>query len=263
MLEYVTPNTAAFWRFFFGLIAVLFLAYKTIPSWKTIKKNVQGLFLTGFVGLFGFIFFFTQGLNYTSELNGALILTITPAVTLLFAASFQGHKVRAREVIGILITFVGVIYLLSKGDLTSLQSFKVQKGELFFLVAVIMFSLQNIWIKRYAGEMKGMSFTLFTTLICFLALSVLVIFDKDVNIDHPTSFWLAAIGMGVPGTALAYYCWNMGVKLIGPARGAIFLNAIPLTVAIFAIPFGASLYLYHLISFIIIVAGLLIMQKQK
>ena len=263
MMEYVSPNAAAFWRFLFGFAALILLTIKSLPSKATIKENGVGIFLTGFFGLFGFIFCFTQGLYYTEALNGALILAITPAITLIFAVAFQGHKAKLKEVVGIVLALIGVLYLLTQGDVSKLSGIELGKGELYFMFATVFFSLQNIWIKKYSGRMNGVSFTMLTNFICFITLGFLMVAEPEFSVSQPWRFWIAAFGMGVPGTALAYYCWNMGVKKIGPTKGVIFLNTIPLMVALFAIPFGASLYLYHGISFLLIVSGVLSMQVGK
>ncbi|WP_161603155.1 EamA family transporter [Moorena producens] len=61
MFESVTPNVAAFWRFFFAVLGLLALSWKVIPSKAAIVNRLPGMLLVGFVGVFGFIFCFTQG----------------------------------------------------------------------------------------------------------------------------------------------------------------------------------------------------------
>lgn len=260
MFESVTPNVAAFWRFFFAVLGLLVLSWKSVPSFKTIGNRLPGMLLVGFVGVFGFIFCFTQGLNATSEMNGALFVALSPAISLILAAIIQGHKIQWKEIIGILLAFIGVAYLLSRGDLSVLMNLTFNKGDLYFIAAAIFFSVQNVLIKQYMGSTKGMFFTLVTNLCCLLGFTGLLLLEPGFTLDHPTSFWVAAVGMGLPGTALAYYGWNIGVKQIGPARAPVFLNIIPAMVAVFAVPFGAALYSYHLISLAIIVAGVLVIQ---
>ncbi len=76
-------------------------------------------------------------------------------------------------------------------------------------------------------------------------------------------FWLAALGMGGPGTALAYFSWNRGVAGLGIGKAAIFMNTVPLFTSIFAILFGATLAYYHLWSGLLILLGLIVIQLQQ
>ena len=234
-----------------------------MPSVDVMRAHIWGAVLVGFVGLFGFIFFFMQGLKQTSALNGALILALNPAMTVILAVVFQGHKIRSRDIMGIVLALIGVIYLLTKGNLIEVLDLSFSAGDIYFLVAGLMFALQNIWIRKYSAGLGSKAFTLLTNFFCLLGFTILLFFDIGHEpLELPGRFWLAAIGMGLPGTALAYYAWNLGISKIGPARGSIFLNAVPLMVALLAIPFGDKLYLYHFFSFVLIMSGLLIMQWQ-
>ena len=263
MFESVTPNVAAFWRFFFAVLGLLVLSWRVIPSKATIINRLPGMLLVGFIGVFGFIFCFTQGLNATSEMNGALFVGLSPAISLILAGIFLGHKIQGKEVLGILMAFLGLTYLLTQGDISVLSDLSFSKGDIYFALAATFFAVQNILIKQFIGETNGVFFTFATNLCCLVGFTGLLFAEPTFHLNHPPEFWIAAIGMGLPGTALAYYGWNLGVKQIGPARAPVFLNMIPAMVAIFAVPFGAELYGFHLISLLIIVAGVLVIQVKK
>jgi len=261
MLNYVSPNASAFWRFLFGVITLFIISYSVLPSWKKIKENWKGIFLVGFIGLFGFIYFFFQGLKYTSEMNGALIISLNPATTLILAVIFQGHKASKQQIGGIILAFIGVVYLLVKGDFSAFQDISFNKGDILFLIANLLFALQNIWIRKYSSQLGNLSFTTLTNLCCFLGFAILLLFEAPVALGNlPFEFWASAIIMGVFGTALAYYFWNYGIVKIGAAKGSVFLNTVPLFTAMFAIFFGAELFGYHLGSIVLITGGLLLVQ---
>ncbi len=263
MFESVTPNVAAFWRFFFAVLGLLALSWKVFPSRAALVNRLPGILLVGFMGVFGFIFCFTQGLNATSEMNGALFVALSPAISLMLASFFQGHKIQIKEILGILLAFLGVAFLLSKGDLKVLTQISFSRGDIYFGMAALFFAVQNILIKQYIGNTNGVFFTLATNLCCLLGFTGLLFLEPGFQIDYPAEFWIAAAGMGLPGTALAYYGWNIGVKQIGPARAPVFLNMIPGMVAVFAVPFGAEMHGYHLISLLIIVVGVLVIQVKR
>ena len=132
---------------------------------------------------------------------------------------------------------------------------------MYFLLANLCFALQNIWIKKYASQLGNLQFTALTNLCCWLGFFALMFFEPEFPIDaYPVKFWLAILGMAIPGTALAYFFWNYGINSIGPAKGAIFINLLPLFTAIFALVFGATLYQFHIWSSVLIIAGLLLVQ---
>jgi len=263
MFEYVSPNVAAFWRFLIGTLGVLVLSISSFPPLEKIKNHIGGAALVGFVGLFGFIFFFTQGLNNTSAINGALIIALNPVVTLLLTALFQGYRITLKDLIGVITALIGVCYLLTSGNILRILAIQFALGDIYFLIAVVLFGLQNIWIRKYSTGLGSRPFTLLTNLFCLIGFTFLLPFEtKATFLPHVSRFWLAALGMGLLGTTLSYYFWNIGIKRIGPNKGAIFLNTIPLFVAILAVPFGAELYAFHLISAALILSGLIIVQVE-
>lgn len=264
MMEYVSPNTSAFWRYIFGVIALVLLTVTKFPTRAQIEKNVKGIFLVGFIGLFGFIYFFFQGLKYTSAMNGALIIALNPMTTLLIAAIFQGYKIKTREVIGAILAFAGVVYLLTAGNVSAIFSLQFNYGDLLFFIANILFALHNIWVGKYSKDLGNLTFTMLTSCCCLFGFSVTQLWEPAVEFSSlPLRFWLAAIGMGFFGTALAYYCWNYGIIKIGATRGAVFTNAIPLCTAFFAILFGEQIFSFHWVSSFLIIGGLLLVQLKR
>lgn len=57
ILKEVDFIEAGFWRFLFGVVTLVVLGVKKLPSFKIIQKNLKGISLTGFIGLFGFNLF--------------------------------------------------------------------------------------------------------------------------------------------------------------------------------------------------------------
>ena len=264
MITYVSPNISAFWRYFFGVLTLVILTYSSFPSWRKIKDNLLGVILVGFVGLFGFIYLFFQAIQYTSEMNGALIVSLNPATTLLLAVVLQGYRPNTKQIFGILLAFVGVLYLLTRGDLLSITNIVFNYGDILFLIGNVLFALQNIWIKKYASALGNLPFTTLTNICCLIGFVLLLFLEEGFPITGlPLEFWASGIIMGIFGTALAYLSWNYGIAKIGPAQGAVFINAMPLFVAILAIFFGTELFSFHLISAVLIISGLFLVQLKN
>ena len=259
MLEHVKFIEAGFWRYLFGVIPLFLLAYRDLPSIGQILHNLKGLLLVGVVCLFGFNFFFFLGLRYSPAINGALIISITPALTLLFSNRILKTPLRRKEVIGVLISFIGVIYLILKGNLSGFRDIEFSWGDILLLTSSMFFALQNVWVKKYSGHISNRNFTFLTNLLCMLSFLILLPFIGIEPITtHSFSFWFAALGIGFLGTALAYFLWNAGIQLTGANQAGIFINVVPLSAALFAILFGETLYGYHLISGLFIILGVVI-----
>ncbi|HAS40765.1 MAG TPA: hypothetical protein DCS93_09815 [Microscillaceae bacterium] len=264
MLQSSSSTEAGFWRFLFGVATLTLLSYKKLPSLNLWRTHFKGFLLVGFVGSFIFNIFFFWGMLTTSPLNAALIMSLNPAVTLIFSRIFLKTKLHVKQVIGILVAFVGVLYLLVKGNLAALQHFSFTTGDLLIFIANAIFAMQHIWTKKYTGGITIRDFTLLTNVVCLLCFLAILPFTPVQSISmHRWPFWVSAIGIGTLGTAIAFLLWNDGLKMIGPGRAGIFINIVPLSTALTGVWLGKPLQFYHLVSGIIIISGLVIMQYQR
>jgi len=262
MLQEVGFIEAGFWRYLFGVIPLFFLVYKKLPTPSLILKNIKGISLVGIICLFGFNLLFFGGLIHSPAINGALFISMTPALTLLFSTRILNTPLQRKQLVGVVISFLGVIYLLLKGNVRSFDALEFSWSDLLLLGAATVFALQNVWVKIYGGDLSNKDFTFLTNLFCMLSFLFLLPFvGVETVSEYSSTFWLAAIGIGCFGTSLAYYLWNAGIQLTSPAQAGIFINVVPLSTAFFSVAFGEVLLDYHLVSGILIILGVLIIMK--
>lgn len=261
MLEDSTALEAGLWRYVFGVAVLLFFLWRDWPRWSAVKAQFWPLFLVGFVGLFGFNYCFFVGLSKTSAINAALIAGLNPATTLLLSRYILKTTISKAQIAGILLALFGVAFLILKGKLFSIFQLKLNEGDVWILAANFIFGLHNVWVKQYGGKISNRHFTFLTNLLCLLGfLLLLPVLEIGSIIAYPLDYWLAAVGMGGVGTALAYYYWNKGIAHVGAPQAGIFMNMVPFSAAIFALLFGETIQVFHLISGVIIVSGVIIMQ---
>ncbi len=259
ILEEVNFIEAGFWRFLFGSVTFAVLGLKNFLSFKIIQKNLKGISLTGFIGLFGFNLFFFLGLLNTSAINAALILSLNPVLTILFSNKILKTSINKIQITGVIIAFLGVTFLILKGNITNISNIHFNYGDILILIANVFFALHHVWVKKYATTISSLNFTLLTSLCCLIGFFILLpINGMKVVTAHTSKFWMAVFGIGCLGTTLAYYLWQKGVQTTGADKAGIYMNAVPLSTALFAFLFKENLYTYHLIGGLCVVIGLLI-----
>jgi drug/metabolite transporter (DMT)-like permease len=132
-------------------------------------------------------------------------------------------------VIGVLLALIGVAVELGDGNPLKLLTGPIGYGEAAMFGCVLAWSAYTLLGKRIMGE--GMSPLAATTCaaitgtaLLFLACAV----TGNLALPHATwKGWLSLAYMGVLGTAIAYIWFFDGVKVIGPARSAVFINLVP------------------------------------
>jgi len=249
------------WRFTLASFTLFILAFKNLKSLRLNRSNVKGAFLVGGIGLLGFNLFLFLGLRNSSAINAALIIGLNPALTILFSRVILKTSLKTKHFIGIVISFIGVFYLILRGHVTDFQDIKFGFSDSLILIANIFFALHHVWVKKYASEIESTSFTFLAVLFTLVGALFFLPFSeiKDIT-SHSIQFWLAISGLGILGTGVVFYFWNYGVQKVGADQAGVFMNMVPLFTALFAVFFSEQLCMYHFISALLIISGMMIMK---
>lgn len=255
---------AATWRYIFGVFTLIIIGWNSLRKIRLKDVSIKGVVLVGFIGLFAFNLLFFKGLQLTNAINASLLVNLNPIMTILFASMMLGVKITRYHVIGAIVSIFGVGYLLFQGDWHQLQALQLNRGDLYIFGGASIFALYNVWVKMFQRTLSSLNFTTLTNIGCLLGFLLLIsIQPVSVSVAHSPPYWLWCLGIGTLGTALAYFFFNKGVAMIGPDRASMFLNLTPFTTVLFGVVLGQPLHYYHIISGLIIIAGVSIAQRAK
>ena len=109
-----------------------------------------------------------------------------PVVIVVFSWLLFRDTVAPLQLLGILISLAGVIILVSRADTAVLTALDFNQGDLWFLVAVIGWSLYAVLIRRVAPAMNSMAFMTAVTLCGVVFLLPLYLWESLTQ--RPTEF---------------------------------------------------------------------------
>ncbi|MGE7715979.1 DMT family transporter [Priestia megaterium] len=272
-VHYFSPASAAAWRFGIAvLVMVLILGLQKQIKSKTIKIHWKMYILLGIIGIFGFNAFFFLGMQYTSPLNGALIMGTNPLVTALFAYFILKNPITKQQMLGISFALVGVILVLTQGSLEIIQILSISKGDLLILAGNLCWSLYGVLGRKYLNDSSSMETTTYTMIVGSLCLVILAAFSPSPQpLSHVTwSAWGAILFMALFTSVLGYLWWNKGMATIGASNTSLFFNLVPVVTMILSILTGALITLPQVIGTCLVILGVLtasgflrIRKKQK
>ena len=262
----IPPFTLAFLRWCVAFIIFLPIAYKKLKmDWSKIKKNWKIVVVLSLTGVAAFNTLVYIGVYSTTSINASLMNSLTPIF--IYILSFIALKIRVskNQMIGTMISIIGVLFILSGGKLANLVSLSFNKGDLIILVAVLCWSFYSLLVKQYANQLPGFSTFLVTIAVGAIILLPFTIYEL-ITLENPIIWSSKTIGaifyVGIFASIVAFLSWNTGVVKIGANRASIFLNFIPVFATIFATIFlGEQLQVAQIIGGLAVIGGVLLTNR--
>lgn len=259
----IPPVTLAFFRWLTAVVLLLPVAWKHLPhAWKIVKQNKAYFFWTALTGVSLFNTFVYIAGHSSTAINLALIgTTSSPIMSVIMAHFFLKEHIQWRRVVGILLCISGILFLLSKGSFQNLLHLQFTKGDAWVLLGALSFAIYNILARKKPVEISAIGFLFFVfaigTVLLIPAFIVESYYSKPVQWTWGTSSVILYLGLGT--SVISFLFWNRSIKELGAGRTALFGNLIPIFSSIEAvIILGEKINYIHIISFILIVTGLLI-----
>ncbi|RYY04537.1 MAG: DMT family transporter [Gammaproteobacteria bacterium] len=254
----VTPLTAAAERFAIALALfwVIRFCFGKAES-QLASKDAFRLIPLGIIGVFGFNYAFFTAMHTTSALNAALIMALSPMVSTLLSVVLLNVKIRLYQYIGMLIAFVGVIFVITGGHFSLLHS---SIGDVWMLLACFVWSLYSVGSKKYAGHIPSLQFARWTVSIGAVALIIAaLLLEQPIETVGQLSLKTHSIlmYMGVCGSVLAYIYWLKGVFFLGPEKSAVAFNLVPVFTLLVSLAFGTFPNLVQVLGMLLVLAGVL------
>ena len=266
-VEYVPPISLAFWRWLFVFLILFPFFYSEIyKKRKFLKKEFYKLFFLGLMGcgVCG-AFPFIAGMS-TTMANMGIIYTSSPIFIIILSVFLFREKIGANRIIGLIICLVGVITIITKGNINYLIDFRFTSGDFWMLGAAIGWALYSIYLLNWKSKFSLMGrFTLiaffgFISLFPFYILEESLFFDTKFNSTFLAWVLFAAISPGI----IAFSLYTKVQRYLGASLTGFTLYLFAVYGAIFGIIlFEEMLLPFHYYGGALVFAGVYIARKIK
>jgi len=265
-LENIPPLSLVFYRWSLVWIILLPFTYKEIIKYKdTIFNNLPLLFFLGFTSVGLFNSFTYLSLIHTQVINSTLFNTAIPAVIILLCFLFKIEKTNKFQILGLIISVLGILSIITKLDIKIFLSLNFNKGDIIMIGGVITWGIYSTLLKK-----KKFTLPLLTLVHVICTFGLICVFpqffyefSQGQFIEFNTNLFYILIFLALFPSIGSYYCWAGAVSIIGANRAGIFLSLIPLFSTIMAIAFYKEQFqFFHLIGAILIIIGLFLSNKE-
>jgi drug/metabolite transporter (DMT)-like permease len=162
---------------------------------------------------------------------------------------------------GMLISFLGVLIIVSRGELAALMQLEFHAGDLWILVAMPVWGVYSVLLKRAPRELRGTGFAFALAAIgVAITLPVYVLDTWASPLRWPSAAQAGAIlYIAVGASVLGFVAWNRGVVVAGANAAGFTLPLLPAFGTVLAIMFlGESFHLFHAVAFVVILGGVVL-----
>jgi len=236
-LKEISPITIVWLRFLMGVVilglAVVLRQQFSLPD----KKEWAYFALLGFLGITFHQGLQSNGLRTSEAGTTAWIVSTTPVFMALLGWLILKEGLGWAKTFGILIAFIGVLVVISKGNIGSVSIGRFgAPGDILILVSAVnwaVFSaLSRRGLKSYPASLMMfyvMSFGWLFTSLLFIPTNGLA------EIGNLTSNgWMGVAFLGIFCSGLAYIAWYDALKALTTAQTGVFLYLEPLVTVVVA-----------------------------
>jgi drug/metabolite transporter (DMT)-like permease len=233
----LSPITLVWMRFAMGVV-ILGVAVAMRRQFALPNKNEWGYFaLLGFLGITFHQWLQSNGLRTSEASTTAWIVATTPVFMALLGWLVLKERPGWVTISGILLAFIGVLVVVSDGDLTSIsiRAFGAPGDVLILISAVnwaVFSTLSRRGLKSYPANLMMfyvMSFGwVFTSILFIPSEGLSEIPSLTVN------GWIGILFLGIFCSGLAYIAWYDALQALSAAQTGVFLYIEPLVAVVVA-----------------------------
>ena len=252
------------------LVGLLFRGHEVLGLQRVEKRDIP-LFVLG--GLFQpFLYFIFETYTYQSFASPTIaeaMLSTQPIMAPILAFIILREKVTRNNVVGILISTMGMLLLLLVGA----NNFALGNpwGVLLAIVTVSMSVGYTIILRRIPTRYSSLSIVFYVQLVALVLFYVVWgVFDRQslqdtiapLSADLSPVIAVGYLAVFASVTAFILFCYT--VRQIGVTRANVFNNVRPVFTALLMwVIFDEQLPIWKWVGIIVIVIGLFISQKQR
>lgn len=248
------------------IITGVFLFSVGLKSLKSIKKNEwKWVVISGFLGSFIPAFLFAIAETEIDSAIASILNSLVPLNTVLFGFAIFKIASTKRQILGVIIGFIGTSILILKGaDLNPQQNYLFAG---YVIVATVMYAFNVNIIKKYLQNVKPLSIATGNYVAIILPAIIVLMFTDfftEQTYTHPEfkMSLLYVIILSFFGTALAKVLFNTLVQISTPVFASSVTYLMPVVALIWGLLDGETFGVMQVVASVIILIGVYLANKR-
>ena len=256
MPDFIMPSGFILLRVI-GALLLFALSYFLFVKEKVERKDIFRLAICGVFGVAINQLLFFEGLNLTTPINAAIVMTTNPILVIFLSFLIIKEPITFNKSAGILLGLVGASILILKGGSIDFSS-NYQIGNLFVFINAVSYGLYLVIVKPMMEKYNPITVMFYVFgfgLLYVIPFGFSNLADVKWAIIPSNIYWEIAFVV-VCTTFIAYLLNSSALKQLSPSTVSIYIYLQPILATLFAIFWGSdSLDRQKIIAAILIFLG--------
>lgn len=247
------------------LLVALFMRGPLRRDWPALKRHWRFVTVMGAAGftLFNAVYYIAA--HSTTAINLGIIQGAIPVFVMVGSYLLYKERITVIQGLGVLVTLVGVVVVVTGGSFERLVTLTVNDGDLLMLIAAFLYASYAIGLRRRPpvstfGLFAAMAIVAFFVSIPFLVGEIMM---GAFLAPTPTG-WFVILLVTIFPSFVSQITFIMGVDKIGPSRAGVFVNLVPIFAAGMAVAFiGEEFHFFHGAALMLVLFGIFLSEKFK
>ncbi|MDO5740914.1 MAG: DMT family transporter [Ornithinimicrobium sp.] len=257
----IDPVSLTWLRWAFAALPLVVIAQVVErPHWPTVLRRWRLLIVMAGLGVAGYPLLLYTALQHTTAVSASLINAANPALIIVLAVLLRGSRVGGRSWVGVGVGLIGVLLVLTRGDVDRLLSLALNVGDLLMLGAILVWTLYTL-----LGQSLGVPVLTATAVQAVFTVVALVPFlaVDGLTVPSTTGMWWAVLFLAAFPSLGSYICWNLAITRVSSGTAAASMNLVTVFTIVIAVLLGEPPTVVQLTGGLLVIGGVLLAQSRR
>ncbi|HDZ27341.1 MAG TPA: DMT family transporter [Candidatus Aminicenantes bacterium] len=223
-------------RLLFASLILITALFVRGEGFSVAKSDIPKILFLSIIGNTVFQLLFMHGLNWTTASNTSVIMAMTPVFVVILSVFLKQEKIHWAGWLGIVISFIGFYFIITKQAGTFHFSWEELRGDLMILICNLFWAIYTVFSKPFLEKISPLKWTTITLAIGtvfylpFAALDIVRIQWSEISFQA----WAVLFYSGLFPIAICYVVWYASVRRVGNSKTAIYGYLSPIFTILFA-----------------------------
>jgi drug/metabolite transporter (DMT)-like permease len=230
-----------------------------------LKANLGYFLVMGALGFAGFNILYYIAAHSTTAINLGILQGAVPICVLIGAFIAYRTPMSLLQVLGIMITVLGVAVVTVEGDPRNLFNLAFNIGDLLMLAACFVYSIYAVALRK-RPEVSGLPmFAVMASSALVVSMPFVIWEIASGALIWPTgNGWLVIAFVVIFPSFTSQLFFMRGVQLIGPGRAGVFINLVPIFAsALSVLLLGEKFGLFHAVGMVLVLGGIWVAERAR